>query len=128
MSVLTPDAMLHVIPPGPGATLAYAVTDNGEVPARDFLESDEVPDQDKAALLHWFRLLVQQGRISNKDRFKKLANSKIWEFRSGQIRIGAFQSGHIWYLTHGFVKKKDRWGKQQLARAESIREQQLRRV
>lgn len=109
---------------GRSRTIAYARAAGGTYPARDFLEGSDVPAKDKAALRRRIELLAAEGRITNREQFKKLSG-ELWELKSYQVRIGCFQHGDAWYLTHGFIKKKDKWPKAQLERAEQIRLEHL---
>jgi hypothetical protein len=61
------------------------------------------------------------GLSSKKER------DSIWAFKSCQIRIGCFQDGNEWVLTHGFVKKCNNWPKSELERADRIRAEHLAR-
>ena len=98
--------------------IAYAIRTNGTSPARDFLET-EVDDRDLAALDRSFIAMAQIGKIHNREKFQKL-EGEIWEFKRYQVRIGAFHQGYVWYLTHGFKKKQDKWPRPQLGRAKAI--------
>ena len=105
-------------------TIAYAVhvgPDGTErIPARSYLESEEVSTSDHAYLRHLFLMLGETGRINNQRKFRK-ERGPIWAFKVRQLRIGAFQVGRVWFLTHGFSKKQDRWRREELERAETIR-------
>lgn len=107
-------------------TIAYAQDAAGKCPARDFLESKSCPKKDKGALYHAFGQLASEGRVRNDERFKK-ERDHIWCFKSYQIRISAFQQGRVWFLAHGFVKKRDRVPRQELDRADRIRSEHLKR-
>ena len=111
---------------GSSRTIAYAQDATGKCLARDFLESKSCPKKDKSALYHAFKQLASEGRVGNEERFKK-ERDQIWCFKSYQIRIGAFQQGSVWFLTHGFVKKRNRVSKQELDRADRIRSEHLAR-
>lgn len=95
MPVTDPPRLPEIVVAGQAATVAYAVTANGKIPARDFLESDQIPPKDLAVLSRLFELMAQEGRIGNREKFKKVQGD-IWEFKSYQIRIGAFQCGSFW--------------------------------
>ncbi|MBS0198767.1 MAG: type II toxin-antitoxin system RelE/ParE family toxin [Planctomycetes bacterium] len=114
----------NVVHRGAQRTVRYARAANGSYPAKDFLESEVVPEKDKASLLRTMQLLSAVGKVTNPEKFKKLEGD-LWEFKSYQTRIGAFQNGNSWYLTSGFVKKKDGWPKSELERADRIRLEQL---
>lgn len=106
-------------------TIRYAMRTDGSVEARDFIDGLKPMDQQKLRAL--FDRLAAKGQIHNREQFKKVED-KIFEFKSFQIRIGCFQEGRTWYLTHGFIKKKDNWRTQDLERANLIRIEQTKRI
>ena len=118
----------QVVLKGPAATIAYAMKANGKMPAKEFLESTKGKDapsrQEKAGLIHLFQLMVNKGKIYNKELFRKLRGN-IFEFKKNQVRLLAFREGNIWYLTHGFKKKKNKCEIKEIERAEGIRSEQL---
>jgi len=108
---------------GRAAQIAYARDAAGRLPAREFLEN-ETSEKDQAALYRVIERLAESGKVSNREKFKKL-DGEIWEIKSFQLRIGAFRLRSVWYLTHGFQKKRDKWPKAQIERAERIRQEHL---
>ena len=102
---------------GPVRDIVFAVRDDGSSPAREFLESLSVSDQDRFNDL--FIWMAERGEIRNTEKFRfnvgkatcKVGNRSqtvpIAEFKihsgSGQ-RIMAFLHGRQWVLTHGFRK------------------------
>lgn len=120
----------QVVAKGPAKTVAYAIDSNGNMPAKEFLEQERgrgAPSKvELAGLRHLFKLMADQGRITNDEQFKKERGS-IFGFKKYQARVAAFQEGDVWYLTHGFKKKKDKWPESELDRAERIRAEHLRR-
>jgi hypothetical protein len=122
----TDPTTIHILASGPVADVAYAVTQAGRMPAREFLQSDEAPLKDKAVLTKLFEMLTTQHQVHNEYRFKKV-RGQIWECKSYQVRIGAFRHGRVWFLTHGFIKKRDKWQPEQIKRAETIRKEHLSR-
>jgi len=111
---------------GQTLTIDFAVDGSGRRPAEDFLNSEEAPLKDRATILRICELLAAEGRICNREKFKKIAG-EIWELKSFQVRVAAFQCGRTWFLTHGFVKKSDKWLPAQVRRAERIRAEHLAR-
>ncbi len=112
---------------GTKCTIAYAITRNGKMPAQDFLECKgkprENPDQrDSAGLKHLFQLLSANGQIRNTEQFKKEQNH-IWAFKKNQVRIAAFKVNDMWFLTHGFKKKRSKWLPKELDKADRIRQE-----
>lgn len=103
---------------GPCAIVAYARRENGNRPAKDFIESLERPDH--AKLMKSFRHMAYVGRIHNTERFRKL-RGKIYEFKVyPKVRILCFQAGKAWLLTHGFRKETGDTPSRQIERAEDI--------
>ena len=109
---------------GDWGQVRYAVRQNGTCPARDFI--DQLSDSDRAKLAALFDRMAAVGQIRNREKFKKVEGA-IFEFKSFQIRIGCFQHGRVWFLTHGFQKKAARWRREELERAETIRSEHLAR-
>ena len=107
----------HIELVGSARTIEYAVLPSGDMPARSFVR--ELDDADKRKVVVLFRRMAEIGQIHNKEQFKKVQGS-IFEFKRFQIRIGCFQTGRRWILTHGFIKKRGRWPRAELARAERI--------
>lgn len=94
------------------------------MPAKDFIEGLDVSDQRKLDTL--FRRLAETGKIFNKEQFK-IVEGHIFEFKRYQVRVGCFQIKTRWLLTHGFIKKQDKWPKAELTRANRIRTEHLER-
>lgn len=112
-----------ILATGPVYVIQAACEANGTYPAQAFID-DDLDDQKRRSLNVLFRKLVDAGRINNREHFKKVEGD-IWEFKRGQIRVGCFQDGRAWVLTHGFIKKSDNWPPGQLERAERIRAEHL---
>jgi hypothetical protein len=102
---------------GPVRDIVFAVQDDGSSPAKEFLESLSVSDQDRFnALFIW---MAEHGEIRNPEKFRfkvgeatckvgdRTQTISIAEFKihsgSGQ-RILAFLHGRQWVLTNGFRK------------------------
>ncbi|MFH0983410.1 MAG: type II toxin-antitoxin system RelE/ParE family toxin [Planctomycetota bacterium] len=94
------------------------------MPAKLFIEDLDEPDQRKLDTL--FRRMADTGKIFNREQFKQVAG-KIYEFKRFQVRVGCFQVGNRWILTHGFIKKGEQWPRSELERAERIMNEQLAR-
>ncbi len=120
----------QVVMQGPASVIAYAVDSGGRMPAKEFLEStrgkDAPSQQELAGLRQAFKVMTQQGRITNEEQFKK-ERGEIFGFKKYQARIAAFRVGNVWYLTHGFKKKKDKWPESEIDRANRIREEHVNR-
>lgn len=72
---------------------------------------------------------IEQG-IVDKELFKKLENSEIWEFRTlfngNCYRLFSFwdtETGTLIVATHGIVKKTQKTPQKEIAKAEEIRQQ-----
>ena len=70
------------------------------------------------------------GGEKNKELFKKLENSEIWEFRTlfngNCYRLFSFwdtETETLIVATHGLVKKTQKTPKKEIAKAEEIRKQ-----
>jgi len=113
-----------IVVQGTARTIEFAVCSNGSMPAKEFIEGLDASDQRKLAVL--FQVLAAKGAISNRQHFRKVSGA-IWEFKRFQIRVGCFQTEARWILTHGFVKKDDRWKPAELERANRIRTEHLER-
>jgi phage-related protein len=101
--------------------IRYAEARAARAPARDFLEGEVAP-RDQATLGVLFSRLTHDGKITNEQKFRHLEDG-IFEFKSRQVRILAFQSGRVWYLTHGFIKKQQKTPRREIDRAKTIRSQ-----
>jgi len=109
----------------------YARAANDDLMALDFLNSIASPGRtdfkDMRKIKELCKRLAQNGMIPNRENFVRERN-EIWGLKSHQVRVGAFQLGRIWFLTHGFIKKCDRWPEEELNRADEIRIQQLNKL
>lgn len=72
---------------------------------------------------------IEHG-IVDKELFKKLENSEIWEFRTlfngNSYRLFSFwdtETGTLIVATHGIVKKTQKTPQKEIAKAEEIRQQ-----
>ena len=68
--------------------------------------------------------------VMDKELFKKLENSEIWEFRTlfngNCYRLFSFwdtETGTLIVATHGIVKKTQKTPQKEIAKAEEIRQQ-----
>lgn len=94
---------------------------DGSCPAGDFLDALDEGDRQKMDVL--FERLGDTGRITNKEKFKKLEGSdKIFAFKSFQIRIPCFfTADKRVMLCFGLKKKKDKYSNPEIERAEAYR-------
>ncbi len=103
---------------GSRGCVVCAVASGGKEPAYEFLE--ELSAKDKARFYKLFERLVEKGKIWNPEQFKKEMDD-IWSFKRYQSRIACYRDGLAWVLTHGFVKKSNKWKKTDTERAQRIR-------
>jgi phage-related protein len=106
-------------------SIRYAVRRNGNVPAKEFIESLDVKPRIKLETL--LRRMAEHGQVKNEQKFRHLVG-KIWEFKSDQNRVLCFLHGKSWILTHGFIKKQDKTPPKEIARAEDIMGEHLERI
>ncbi len=105
--------------------IRYARDANGNMPAKDFV--DGLSAENRARLAAVFDRLANHGQFRNPTRFKKLQGD-LFECKQYQIRVGCFQEGRTWFLTHGFIKKAKRWKKSEVDRAERIMKEHRERT
>ena len=122
---MEPNAEELIVEEGSWGFVRYALRTDDSSPAKDFIE--KLDERDQRSLATLFERMAEHGKITNEEKFKKLTGS-IFEFKKFQIRIGCFQVGRNWYLTHGFRKKKDHWPPAELDRAEQIRREHMARL
>lgn len=81
---------------------------------------DSLAIKDRLKVQNLFYLLGETGKISNREKFKKLEGTSLFEFKSFQIRIiCAFLSNKTVLLLHAVMKKGDRMKAAELRKAES---------
>jgi phage-related protein len=115
----------YVLVKGSQRTIECALCSDGSMPAKEFIHGLGEDVQRKLDVL--FRRMADTGRIFNEQQFKHLEGTKLYEFKRDQVRVGCFQIGNRWILTHGFVKKKDKWPKHEIERAKRIMTEHLAR-
>ena len=103
-------------------TIEHAMRANGAMLAESFVETLDEKDQRRLGVL--FRRMADTGKIHNKEQFKKV-RGKIYEFKRHQVRVGCFQAGAAWRLTHGFIKKTEKWPEREIERAQDIMKEDL---
>jgi len=97
------------------------VLDDGSCPAEAFLQ--ELGESDTAKMMALFSLFVERfpKRLSS-EKFKKIEETDLFEFKCFQIRMPCFFSGHgRVLLTHGLIKKADRLRAGDIKRAREIK-------
>lgn len=95
-------------------------------PAREFVSSLSEKVQKKIT----YNLLKVEGGEMDKELFKKLENSEIWEFRTLFngicYRLFAFwdtETEALVVATHGIVKKTQKTPKKEIEKAEKLRKE-----
>lgn len=93
---------------------------DGSCPAGTFLDSLDEKEAGKVAAI--FTILGDRGTYQNRERFKKLTNTNLWEIKSYQIRIFCFFApDRRLVLLDGVKKKKDKHKAADISRAEEYR-------
>lgn len=106
--------------------IVYAVDNKGRSPGKEFF--DALPLEDQAKLMWLFKLLADEGKISNPEKFGNLKEG-FFEFKSYQIRMPCcYLPGGLVLITHGFLKKRDRTPREQIERAKRIFEEDQQRA
>jgi hypothetical protein len=100
--------------------IEFAQLRDGTVPGMEFLKAQEPRWQANMQVL--FKRLGDEGRISNREKFKPIENTEFWEFKAFQIRMPCyFRRDQRVVITHGFLKKDDKIRKGDLRRATNIK-------
>jgi len=102
-------------------TIQALALPDGSCPAGQFLDGLDASDRQKLDVL--FEYLGNHGRLSNREKFKKVENSDgIWEFKSFQIRILCFFTrDKKVMLALGAIKKRDKLKASDVKRAEQYK-------
>jgi mRNA-degrading endonuclease RelE of RelBE toxin-antitoxin system len=96
------------------------VLDNGTCPVREFLTSLSPADRRKVDVL--VELFASRGKIANKEKFKKIEGTNLFEFKSHQIRlICFFAEGKRLVICRGLIKKKEKHDARDLDNADNLR-------
>ena len=101
-------------------TIEFAELRNGSIPGLEFLNSLDTRWQAQIHVL--FQLLGDEGRISNREKFKRIEDTEFWEFKAFQVRMPCYyRSNALVVITHGFMKRSDRIRRGDLERARNIK-------
>ena len=94
--------------------------------AKDFITSLPEKVQDKVL----YNIRKVRFGVKDKDLFKKLGNTEIWEFRTTwqgmAYRLFAFwdkEEDTLVIATHGIIKKRQKTPKNEIEKAEAIRKE-----
>jgi hypothetical protein len=104
-------------------TVEYAVRSNGEMPAKDFVESLPLKTQHRI-LASFHHVALTAGRDVSPMIFQH-ERDEIWTFKckdqKRRLRLPCFQRDQRWIVTHGFVKPPQaRWPEQHFTLAFEI--------
>jgi hypothetical protein len=97
-----------------------ARTANGRFPAKKFLDGLSKLDREK--ILRIIKRLADEGKVANRQQFKKIEGEEFFEFKNFQIRMPCYfhADGRV-IITHGFIKKGDSIEPEQIDRMKRIR-------
>ena len=97
-----------------------AITANGRCPGNKFLDSLSKLDREK--ILRIIKRLANEGKVANRQQFKKIEGEEFFEFKNFQIRMPCYfhADGRV-IITHGFIKKGDSIEPEQIDRMKRIR-------
>ena len=110
----------HLIYDGACYRLEGAVLPDESCEICDFLDGQSESDRQKLRVL--FERLGDAGRISNREKFKKVRGD-IWAFKSFQIRIFCFfTKDRRVILLYGLKKKTDKYKPREIDRADQLRD------
>jgi hypothetical protein len=103
-------------------SVELAITANGRCPGKKFL--DGLSKLDKEKILRIIKRLADEGKVANRQQFKKIEGEEFFEFKNFQIRMPCYfhADGRI-IITHGFMKKGDSIDPEHLARMKRIRDE-----
>lgn len=99
-----------------------AISQSGKCPARTFIAGLEASAQKKVLAL--LERTANHGLPGNDQRFKRLQNCDLYEFKSHRVRLLCFFEGReLIILTHGFEKKQDKTPHGEIERAERLQKE-----
>jgi len=104
-----------------------AITANGRCPGNKFLDSLSKLDREK--ILRIIKRLANEGKVVNREQFKKIEGTDFYEFKNSQIRMPCyFHADRRVIITHGFIKKGDSIEPEQIDRMKRIRDEYEKRT
>jgi hypothetical protein len=108
-------------------TVELAITANGRCPAKKFLDSLSKVDREK--ILRVIKRLADEGKVANREQFKKIEGEDFFEFKNFQIRMPCYfhPDGRV-VITHGFPKKGDSIKPEEIERMKRIRDEYEKRT
>ena len=100
-------------------TVELAITANGRCPGKKFL--DDLSKLDREKILRIIKRLADEGKVTNREQFKKIEGEDFFEFKNFQIRMPCyFRSDGRIIITHGFIKKGDSIKPEEIERLKRI--------
>jgi mRNA-degrading endonuclease RelE of RelBE toxin-antitoxin system len=108
-------------------TVELAITANGRCPGKEFLKS--LSKGERTKVLKIIERLADEGKVASREQFKKIEGENFFEFKKFQIRIPCyFQPGGRIIITHGFKKKGESIGPDEIKRMKRIRDEYEQRT
>jgi hypothetical protein len=108
-------------------TVELAITANDRCPAKKFLNG--LSKDDRAKILRVIKRLADEGKIANREQFKKIEGENFFEFKNFQIRMPCYlHTGGRIIITHGFIKKEDSIRPEEIDRMKRIRDEYEKRT
>lgn len=100
-------------------TIEYATLQDGSCPALEFFNG--LDRRWQARMYYLYQRLGDTGWMGNEEQFSKVS-ADFYEFKAFQVRLLCyFKPGSRVVVTHGFIKKRNRMDRNELARAERIK-------
>ncbi len=108
-------------------TVEFAVTANGRCPAKKFLNG--LSKDDRGKILRVIKRQADEGKVTNREQFKKIEGEDFFEFKNFQIRMPCYfhRAGRL-ILTHGFIKKEPWIRPEEIERMKRIRDEYEKRT
>jgi len=104
----------------------YGITIDNRCLVMDFI--NELEDADQKKIIALLQRAADSGPPRNEEKFKKLKDEMLWEFKSYQVRILCFfDKEKLIILTHGFKKKRDKTPKNEIERANKLRKEYFKK-
>ena len=108
-------------------TIELAVTANERCPAKKFLNG--LSKDDIGKILRVIKRLADEGKVTNREQFKKIEGEDFFEFKNFQIRMPCyFHAAGRLIITHGFIKKGDWIRPEEIDRMKRIRDEYEKRT
>mgnify|MGYP000157663267 CR=1 FL=1 len=115
----------HIAYSGAAADVEFAICLNQSRPGLEFYNG--LSPRDQAKVLKLFQWLGEHGWIKNNEKWKPIAETEFFEFKSFQVRLPCFRSGsRRFVITHGFIKKQDAIAPSEIERAQRIKSEHER--